>query len=1433
MSQLSLSFFGSFRAVSGENVPVQFSTRSARALLIYLAMHPGVPFEREHLAALLWPESARDQAQASLRQTLYRLRQSLTKAGAADDHLIADATSICFNAAANYHLDVHEFTNLLDLCDAHPHPQPTDCQECAQRMARAISLYTSDFLTGFALADAPAFEEWQAVTQERLHTRAMTALETLARYQQAQRDYNAAIATLQQILALEPWREESHVALMRCYLLGGKRHLALQQYDTLTRTLATELNTVPGAAAQTLYNQLRHGALDVQLDPSPSANPYCGLNSFEQEQAACFFGRETLVARLVDELQRRPAVLLVGVSGCGKSSLLQAGVLPALQAQSGDRQAVIMRPGEDPFAALVEALLPLLSTRPKTNLAEDLRSGRLSLPQLLIQNRFSQINQATTLVILIDQFEELFARLEDANTLLNFLDLLVDTADADFGKHHVAFLFALRADFLGQVLVQGRFAGLIQEHVLALGALSPAEMARAVEMPAQMQNVFFEPGLVTRLIQDVGDDPGRLPLLQFCLSRLWQEQKDGWITHAAYTEIEELSGALNHYADGVLARLAPEQQRLARRVFLRLVHVQEDVEPSRRLGLRVEFTDEEWAVVQTLINARLLVTDHTSSGVEGVELVHETLIRNWTRLSEWLYADRAFFFWREGLRGGVRLWEKSGRDPGALLRGGLLAEAEIRSADHWEDLSQSESDFIAASLDLRRQEEDAIARQQAQERERAEALAVALQSRTEALAAAQRATKRAESNALLAAAQLALFQRDTDNALRLALAALDEDDPTPEAELMLADAAYAPGTVRRLQGNSGPIYGVALYPDGQHAVAATVAGTLLIWDLQSGEERQRLSGHNGPVMDVRITPDGRHLLSCGEDASLILWDAECGVLIRRMQRHSGPVHTLCLHPDGRRALSAGDDKQIVLWDLTSGQPLAHWQGHDQPIRSLAVSPDGKRVLSGDAQGTVIHWDLATGQILHRFADYLARGVDSNPHQSHYDVVWGVTFGKDGLTAISGSQDQTCLIWDLVEGKLLRRFLEPQAGICATTLHPNGRSVILGKLDSQVTVMDLASGHTDQFMGHTGRVHSIVTDRQGRRALSGAADGTVRLWELQHGAELHCLDVRGEYNAAASFDVDQNERIGAVATFSGDILLVDLPSGALIRKLRGHTEMAFAGVRFLPDNRHLLSASGDFLAPVDDFSLRLWDVSTGTEIHRFLGHTDKIWNMDLSPDHRYAITGSHDGTLRRWDLQTGACEILADVSPQCIISCTYSPNGKQILAGLGKRSSNAPDYSLRLLDSTNGQECRRLYGHTEAVQDVVFSPDGRLAISAALDQRLFLWDMKTGNVAASLTGSSKPCARMAFSPNGELICAGNMKGEVLLWHTAQQKLIRRFTGHTNLISHVGFSADGHRIYSADDQSTVRIWRVDPDLAALREWIRHNRLVGDLAMESHVG
>jgi WD40 repeat protein len=319
---------------------------------------------------------------------------------------------------------------------------------------------------------------------------------------------------------------------------------------------------------------------------------------------------------------------------------------------------------------------------------------------------------------------------------------------------------------------------------------------------------------------------------------------------------------------------------------------------------------------------------------------------------------------------------------------------------------------------------------------------------------------------------------------------------------------------------------------------------------------------------------------------------------------------------------------------------------------------------------------------------------------------------------------------------------------------------------------------------------------------------------------------GGYRVAASLDINRDETMGAIAAFTGEIILWDVGSGLPIRILHGHREMAIGGVKFLPDGRHLLSASGDIFAPIDDFSLRLWDVQSGAEIRRFLGHTDRIWDLCLCPDCCFALSASHDGTLRRWNLQTGDSEVLANVYPQAALAVAISPDGQRLILGLGMGKSNNPEYGLRILDSATGQEVHRLIGHTEAINDIAISPDGRLAISASLDRTLQLWEIATGSHLATLSTVSDVPLRLAFSPDGRFVCEGATQGKALLWDIEKRCLIRQFSGHLGNVVEVKLSGDGRRLYSACDEGSVHEWRIDPDLSTLQQWIQGNRWVNGL-------
>lgn len=1420
MAQLSVTLLGPFQASLDGQPLTNFRTDSARGLLVYLISQPGNYFHREHLAGLLWPESAQEEAQINLRQTLYRLRQAL--GDAAGGYLHSAHRTLGFHPESDYWLDVQEFTTLLDRCASHPHRNLTACPSCMERLRQAIELYRGNFLNGFSLA-SPAFEEWRVLTQESLHNRALAALSSLALYHRRRHEYSQAAAYLRQMLGMEAWREEAHAQLMQVLALDGQRSAALAQYEICRRILEKEFGSSPSPETEGLFQAIQNERLGQER--THEDNPYKGLDSFTQNDAAEFYGRESYVQRLRAAVGQGGLVALIGASGSGKSSLLEAGLIPELLAADGrgERWQVIrMRPGSRPFANLAQAWTAQLSSRRLARLIDspaalerELAAGKLPLEALA--TRLLRNTGRDRLLLIVDQFEELYTLCPDEERRRSFSNLLA----APGPDACLTVLISLRADFAHFALSRRALADAIQARGVAVGPMNQAELRRAIEEPARNRGILLQSGLTERLLHDLGDRAGALPLLEFALATLWKERSLGCLTHDAYDLIGQLGGALANSAEDLYSRLGPDEQKEARRIFLRLVRLGIRSPDTRRLARREDFDEAQWSVAKKLVDGRLLVTNLNEAGQETLELVHEILIENWPRLAEWLQTDRGFYLWREGLWAGLRLWENSGRDDGALLRGGLLAEAEARVAERWNDLTSAEQHFIHASRALHLQQQSSEAAQREREHQRAAALAEALEAKTQALAQAQRATDLAESQSLVTAAQLALYQEDSRKALGLARQAAAIDNPPAEAELMLADAAYAPGSRRVLLGHSAAVHAVAFHPDQQRALSASADGELILWNPATGEALRRFCGHTDVVYDLSLSTDGKRLLSASADGALIVWDVETGRAVQRLAGHAGGVRQVCFLPGDRAALSAGDDGCLMLWDVCNGARQAQWRAHCQPIHALAVSPDGRSALTGDAQGTLVHWSLPDGQVLCRVPGLMERGRENRAHHCHSDAITGIGFVGDASQAISASVDQTAIRWELASGRAIGRYTPLKTGLHALTSGPDGRTVLLGGLTSEVALMDVESGETSRLLGHRGRVLAVAYSRDGRRAISGSADGTLRYWDLGSGAEVCRWDFPPAAPAVASLDIRPDEAQAAVGLFNGEISLRSLPDWAEIRRLQGHSEMVYAGVRFLPDGRRLLSASSNVFTPNRDFSLRLWDGETGGELRRFTGHTDKIWDMALSPDGSFAVTASHDGTVRRWEIESGQARILYRVDPQAAICVALSPDATQILVGLGRGRSNRPDYSLRLLESRDGREVRRFVGHSEVLGDVAFSPDGRLALSGSQDRRIFLWDVASGEKVGELAGATGGVMRLAFNPDGTLAAMGGTAGELLLWDVASQTLIRRYTGHRRLVTQVLFSGDSRRIYSADDDRTLRLWRVDRDRAALLAWIGENR------------
>ncbi len=405
--------------------------------------------------------------------------------------------------------------------------------------------------------------------------------------------------------------------------------------------------------------------------------PYQGLAAFDEDDARFYVGREAEIADAIAQLRMLRFLAVLGASGNGKSSLVRAGIISALRAGaitgSEEWPIAVMTPGDDPLGALADALgrMGLDEAPPE---AAELLARASALDDWA--GRALGASRPAAAVLVVDQFEETFTNCPSAAARAAFIDTLVFAATIPAGRLIV--ILAMRADFVPRCAEYPRLRALLGDTQLIVGPLDPAGLRRVIEEPARRAGLQLEPGLARTIMEDVVDEPGALPLLEYLLFELWRQRRGATLTLSAYTASGGVDGALAKRANAAYQSLSPERQRIARRVLLRLVQPGEGSEDTRR---RVDFDElvlvpddraDVEAVVGALATERLVTTDQSrdDSGGTTVEITHEALIRGWPELRKWIEQDRERLRQRRLLTDAAGEWERSGRSDAGLLFAG-------------------------------------------------------------------------------------------------------------------------------------------------------------------------------------------------------------------------------------------------------------------------------------------------------------------------------------------------------------------------------------------------------------------------------------------------------------------------------------------------------------------------------------------------------------------------------------------------------------------------------------------------------------------------------------------------------------------------------------------------------------------------------------------
>ncbi|TDV55029.1 protein kinase domain-containing protein [Actinophytocola oryzae] len=1172
--------------------------------------------------------------------------------------------------------------------------------------------------------------------------------------------------------------------------------------------------------------------------PTPGENtadscPYPGLQSFGIRDSDWFFGREQAVRDLLARLSRQRGgdgpLIVVGASGAGKSSLLHAGLLAA-QARAGEK-SLAMTPGDRPVGTLAARLAALTRTDP-------LRlAGRLwERPSDFGELCRVAAGENAPLVVAVDQAEEMFTLCHDPREREVFATALASAWPARV-------VLAVRADFVEHCITLPPLKPSLDAPYV-LGPLSAEELARVVTKPAEVAGLELEPGLVDRLVTDVGAgrDPGALPRLAHALRETWRNRTGNRLTLTGYQRTGGVDRAVALTADGVYNRLAPADQWALRGALLRMVTLLDGGGIARRRAHRSEVPHR---ALESLVSARLVTVD-----ADAVSLSHDALLTSWPRLRQWVDEDRAALLVRQQLGEAVTNWRKGGQDRGDLYRGARLAAA-LDWSNGRADVSADERAFLTASERDRRR---TTRRLRGFVVGLAALLVLALVAGGIAFVArgeADEARNEAQSRAL-AAESLSEADADPVDAMRKAVEGWHTAETVEARGALLSAPMLTYPTAFKSGLRQG--YAIDVSADGRYVAVGSGEGEVAVWDVV---ERRRLDidiTAARTVLAVKFSPDGTMLAVSSVDptdnevSGVKVWSIPDRKLIRRLSDVNEALGPIAWRPDGQAvaAISVRADVTMAIgeFDPTTGN-LIRWIGTAQPNTiSIAYSVRGDRLAAGNGAGRLDLWNTANGTLVSTNTEHL-----STARMNEDGIVSVLVAFSPELLATASVADNTIRLWNPETGALVRSFrditrhvTDPGQGPSALVFSPDGTVLYTNSNTTALSIWDPLTGSyagsiTQGRRGGSSAaktVLAIAVSRDGRTRVASASDGAVLRWHtnvswhssptesvtgLDISPDGHTATAGDASGAITSWDIRTGDEVGGQgrldsATYAvrytpdgtritGSItatLTVTTTRGGVSRPRSIHlTGREFRGaIAVSPDGKLFAAAHG---APVrlgkeSDYRIGVWDVATLAQRAELKAGEQSPAELLFSSDGErlLALTnnegtsvvgsdtdGTNTATLLGWRLPDLTEEDPVRLGSDSLITSVFTPDGRSLLtAGTGRM--------IEIRDPRTGRVLDRFGRHSSTIRKIAISRDGRIIATITSDDSVVrLWDLRSKRLLAVLTGHVAPVNELVFAPDGKSLASGGTDTDIGVWQLAPDQVVRRLcanladAGETDLAS----------------------------------------------------
>jgi len=1136
--------------------------------------------------------------------------------------------------------------------------------------------------------------------------------------------------------------------------------------------------------------------------------PYQGLEPFTEKSHQFFFGRQQIVMQLRQGLERSQVVVVVGASGSGKSSVVRAGLIPALQG-IGWRMLQPIRPGFEPMAELKRTIAREVHRR------DEIQAVHGAVEQTSLEQAIAHIPGTEPLLLLIDQFEELFTVCPSETEQNQFVARLTENLGS-----RLAVVIVLRADFVDACLQYPPLTRHLQNHAIYMPALEGENLSAAIHKPAQCQGYRVDPALVSVLARDMAQEPNCLPLLQFTLERLWEPATTYGhnMTLEQYEQLGGLKGALNAHADRVYGyrdwrspqpqqARSLEEKEWIHQIFLHLVRTGHDTRDTRQRRTRAEILSLAGSstanracletVLEDLVEGRLLVcgdgsaeepaptpptltnrnadqgqkavppsplspkrrrSDPVSRGGRGdlttIDLAHEALMEGWTTFAEWRQADRDVRRLIDRMDDACREWRHHHQNPDFLLPKALMVQAAALGEPLEQRLPSPLRAYYKASVEHEQNRTAAFEWAQLERGLREDSRRLQMILRKQGVGEHLAAT-------------LGMIRHTWNMRVSGAVGGWGQvAAPTPTHE------------PNRFQGHEDYVRAVAFSPQGTMIVSGSDDCTVRLWKPDGTPVGSPFRGHENYVLAVAVSPDGQWVVSGGADRTLRLWQLDGNLMHPPLQGHSSAVLAVAVSPDGRTIASGSADHTLRFWSKY-GKPLGEplW-GHEAAVRAIAFSPNGHLIASASEDGTIRLW-VRDGTLL------------GMPFVGHEGAVLAIAFTPDGKGIVSGGSDRTIRQWAL-DGTLIGDPIQGhKAAVLAVMFSPDGETLVSGSEDCTLRLWHRdGSPAAPPLLGHEDYVRSVAFAPDGQTIVSGSADRTIRLW--QHDGTPITPPFQGHDDYIRTLAFSPDGRILASGSDDRTLRLWDINGAPLGPPLLGHQDYVRA-VAFSPDGQRLASGS-------DDHTLRLWSIDGKPWGKVLRGHSAAVLTVAFSPDGTLLASGSADRTLRLWQADGTPLSAPLAGHEAAVLAIAFSPDSERLVSGGGDRT-------LRLWHRDGTPASPPLHGHEDYVRAVAFSPDGNHIASAGDDRTIRLWSHGGEPVGQPFVGHEDYVRALAFLPDGQSLVSGGADGTVRLWRLDGTPVRSPLQNHGAEVRAVAVSPDGRMIASAGDDGTIRLWTRD--------------------------